>query len=140
TWLLVGPDFGMLPIASHPANQKDVIELTLRNLETWARDLNLQALKPAGADSLGSMIEIRFGGVQPETRDRVTVLPRHTRTGLPVVRGGEQVRLIVTSRLPAPVFVAVLSLDAVGAVTPVYPVRRRTREPLTPNVPVVVAF
>lgn len=140
TWLLVGRDFGMLPTPPHPISEADAVEITVENLETWSRYLNVQQLRPAGQDPLRPFITAAFGSVVPNRRTEVGALPRHERTGLPLVEVGTRVRLVITSHYPTPLFIAVLNLDSVGAITPVYPFTRKTREPLSANVPIVIDF
>jgi hypothetical protein len=140
TWFLVGRDFGLFPSPLHPVSENDAVETTFQNLETWARYLNVQGLRPPGRDPLRPLIEAQFGGTNEQSRTALTPLPRHERTGLTLVRQGDKVRLVLTNRHPAPIFVAVLSMDAVGAITPIYPFNRRTREPVLPNVPIIINF
>jgi hypothetical protein len=138
TWVLVGRDFGMLPSPPHPTSEADALEVTFNNLETWSRYLNVQALRPIGQDPLRPLITVQFGAVVPNVRTEVAPLPRHARTGLPLVQVATQSRLVITSRYQSPLFVAVLNLDAVGAITPIYPFNRKTREPVSPNTPIVI--
>lgn len=140
TWLLVGRDFGMLPSPHHPTSEANALEITFDNLETWARYRNVQSLLPTGSDPLRPFISAQFGGVNPNERTIVKTLPRQDRTGLPLVRQGDKVRLVITSQYESPVFITVLSLDAVGAITPVYPYNRKTREPVKTGIPIVIDF
>lgn len=140
TWLLVGRDFSMVASPPHPVREEDAVEVTFRNLETWARYFNVQRLRPLGPDPLRPMVTIRFGGVNRNERAAITPLSNHERTGLPLVRQGDKVRLVLTSHHTASVFVSVLNMDAVGAITPIYPFNRRTREPIKPGIPVVIDF
>lgn len=140
TWVLIGRDFGMLPTPPHPISEADALDITFNNLETWARYRNVQSLRPTGNDPLRPLISARLEKVDLADRTVTFPLPRHDRTGLPLVQQGDKVRLVMTSLHESPVFITVLSLDAVGAITPVYPYNRKTREPVKTGIPIVIDF
>lgn len=129
TWVVVGRDRAMLPLPPHSTDERDALETTFANLETWARYLNVQQLRPVGADPLRGKLKVT---VKRRTlTGTLEAFPAHPQTGLPLIREGETVRVELENLMNRPLYFTMLGLDATGGISHLYP-PAHAEEPLGP--------
>lgn len=129
TWVIVGRDRAMLPLPPHSTDEADAAEATFSNLEMWARYLNVQQIRPIGADPLRGKIKVTVQ--RRSVTGALEEFPIHEVTGLPLIREGDVVRIWLENILDRPLYLALLGLDVVGNITWLSP-PAHMEEPLGP--------
>ena len=125
TWVIVGRDRHMLPSPPHPISEPDALEITFSNLETWARYFNIHRIQPIGADPLRNKLSISLSFADGNP------LPIDEESQLPSVYDGYNIRLELTNQYSKPLYYVIFSLDAVGAVSRLWP-PSHAKEPIMP--------
>ena len=115
TWVIVARDRHMLPSPPHAIDEKNALELTFSNLETWARYLNTHRIRPVGADPLRNQFSIKL------MFSDGTPLPTDKKSGLPLILNGYNIRLELINHYSAPLYYVVFNMDAVGGVNRLWP-------------------
>ncbi len=123
TWVITGRDRAMMPTPPHTTDEEDVIELTLSNLETWARYFNTHKIAPIGNDSLSGKftVELLNAPLDDENWEDAESLPTHEETGLPLVEDGQPVMLKLTNNYSKPLHFAIFGMDVMGGIDLLYP-------------------
>ena len=134
TWIIVGRDRSMMPTPPHTIDEKDVLDLTWRNLETWARYFNTHKIRPVGKDPLRGKFTAQLFAMPEDDNDLhdPRPLPIHQQSGLPLVEDGQEVLLKVYNHHSKPLYFFICSMDAMGGIQRIYP-PIGAQEPLAAN-------
>lgn len=134
TWVITGRDRAMMPTPPHTIDEEDVVELTLNNLETWARYFNIHKVQPVGKDLLEGQFTVELFAAEADSKDweYAEPLPIHEESGLPLVEDGQSVMLKLTNTYSKPLYFAIFNMGVMGGIELVYPPSGAI-EPLGPN-------